>query len=45
MTQTTGLVRGGLVINKVFIDYKKIQESVNSNTSDATLDVQRYRSW
>lgn len=43
MTHTTGLVRGSLVINKIFIDFKKSHRDVKQNTNYIVLDLEKYQ--
>ena len=41
MAHTTGLVRGGLVINKVFVNSYKSEQDVIENTNSNNLDMQK----
>ena len=41
MAQTTGLVRGGFVINKIFVDSNKSEQDVKENTNHNTVDMQK----
>lgn len=41
MAHTTGLVRGGLVINKIFVNSNKSQQDVKEDTSCDTIDVKK----
>lgn len=41
MAHTTGLVRGGLVINKVFVNSNKSEQDVKENTNSNNLDMQK----
>ncbi|MEO1375510.1 MAG: hypothetical protein AAFW70_14575 [Cyanobacteria bacterium J06635_10] len=42
MTQTIGLVRGGLVINKIFIDSNKSLTDVKHNTKNTALNTEKH---
>ena len=43
MTHTTGLVRGSLVISKIFIEFNKLHRDVKENRSDTSLDLEKNR--
>lgn len=42
MTQTIGLVRGGLVINKIFRDSNKFLTDEKHNTKDTAWDTEKH---
>jgi hypothetical protein len=42
MTQTTGIVRGGLVINKIFLNYNQSVKNVDQDTKYTTLVKGKY---
>ncbi|MEB3220004.1 MAG: hypothetical protein VKN72_27745 [Nostocales cyanobacterium 94392] len=44
MAQTTGIVRAGLVINKVLISSNKLATYVNRDTSKNAGDMKKYSS-
>lgn len=43
MAQTTGIVRGGLVINKIFTDSNKSQKNLKENTNATNSDMEKYQ--
>ncbi|MGB3760979.1 MAG: hypothetical protein WBA07_32180 [Rivularia sp. (in: cyanobacteria)] len=43
MAQTTGLARGGFAIDKIFIDFNRLQKDVKENTNSTTLDARKDR--
>lgn len=43
MAHTTGLVRDSLVINKIFIDFKKSHRDVKENTNHTAFNLEKYQ--
>ncbi len=43
MAYTTGLIRGGLVINKIFINSKKLVSNVEIDTNMINLYTEKYQ--
>lgn len=41
MAQTIRLVRGSLVINKIFVGFKKSHRDVKLDTNHTTLDLEK----